>query len=60
LTRRKPYVLFSFMSEDHSHRSQTAANAADQQAQDAQYLRRVLLELIGMGTDIARQVHRQS
>ncbi len=48
------------MSEDHSHRSQTAANAADQQAQDAQYLRRVLLELIGMGTDIARQVHRQS
>ncbi len=50
------------MSEDHSHRSQTAepANAADQQALDAQYLRRVLLELIGVGTDIARQVHRQS
>jgi len=35
-------------------------NLADQQAQDAQYLRRVLLELIEMGTDIARQVHRQS
>jgi hypothetical protein len=35
-------------------------NLADQQAQDAQYLRAVLLELIEMGTDIARQVHRQS
>jgi hypothetical protein len=50
------------MSEDHSHHPQTAGptNLADQQAQDAQYLRRVLLELIDMGTDIARRVHRQS
>jgi hypothetical protein len=53
------------MLDDHANHpirpdlASAPTNLADQQAQDAQYLRRVLLELIEMGTDIARQVHRQ-
>ncbi len=36
------------------------AEQADQQAEDAQYYRRVLHELIDMGVDLARDVHRQA
>ncbi len=36
------------------------ADPADQQAEDAQYYRRVLHELIDMGADLARTVHRQA
>ena len=52
------YVLFPFM--DHTAHSLGRSQASDPVAAHADYYRRVLHELIEMGTDIARTVHRQA
>jgi hypothetical protein len=42
------------------HASTEPETEADQQAQDAQYYRRILHGLIDMGADLARQIHQQA